>query len=320
MKHIQFFILLEIFFAIPTFATNWTAPRENAPTFKVGITGASLDTTIKDPKDNSKTQIQYTPNSLGRLTVGIEYLGFGASAGFASDYKQEDIRLKGKTSGQDYQFRFFKEQNTFDFFYQKYAGYYIKNSTQIDPTLHSSDPFIQRPDLHTEHYGFQYFYTLEPSELSLGASFNQSGWQKQTGATWFGYSALDKYHIDSDYSLIPTQMISLYQNIQDFSQGDFLTFKIGAGGAFNLVYNNFYLAGMFILAGGQQQQKYRLGSEFIQRIIPTGGGNFKISAGYNGDSYFTALNLFADSTDLTIADKTLSMGTIETNLMFGTHF
>lgn len=313
------FLFLLVFNGSLLFAAKWSPPRENAPTVKMGIVGTSLNLDIKDINGEA-IPIQYRPNSLGRIAVGIEYLGFGAMVGTAPKAAQSNESQFGKTTGIDYQFRFLREQNSFDFFYQKYQGFYILNSKKIDPTIQGEDPYLQRSDIHTEHIGFQYYRTLSPENFSIAACFDQSGWQKENGGTWFYYSALSQHHIDSDYSIIPSSLISSYSSIQDFKKGDFTTAKLGFGGAYVWVYNKFFLAGKLIAAFGQQKQNYNLGTEEIDRWVPTSGGSAKISLGFNGDSYFTSFNLFNDSTDITMNDRQIQFGTLEISWLWGAHF
>lgn len=320
-KSIRFYtlIIMTLLYKEFLFASKWTAPRENAPTLKMGIVGSSFSLDIDDPEGKSKPPIQYRPNTMGRTAIGIEYLGAGLTIGFTQSSTQENETRYGKTTGIDYQFRFLREENSFDLFYQKYSGFYIANSKDIDPTIQGNDPLIQRSDLHSEHMGLQYYRTLNPENLSLAACFDQSGWQKESGGSWFLYSAFDQHHIDSDASLIPSQVSSSYPTIQEFQGGNFTSAKLGFGGAYAFVYNHFYVAGKLIIAGGQQKQSYTLGAESINRIIPTAGGNAKISFGYNGDAFFSSFNLFNDTTDITLRDRRLRLGTLELSLFLGLH-
>ncbi len=298
---------------------KWSTPRENQPSFKFGIISATLQNTFRDQKDQNLTSIDYEPNSVTRLLVGVTYLGYSLSGSFASRANEKSILSKGETKGADYQFRFFKEQNTFDIYYQKYQGYYIKNSSEIDPQYVGQDSYMQRPDMHTEHYGGQYFRSLNPEEFSLSACFEQNGWQKESGGTWFYYGGFDIHHIDADTTLIPNQLMSIYSSIHDFKRGDFTTLKLGFGGAYALVFNNFFLATQLIFAGGQQKQVYLINSNQINKIIPTNGLNVKVGLGYNGDKFYSSLNFFNDSTALNIEDKKIDTGTAEATLVFGVH-
>lgn len=325
MKHGQlwFGFLITLVLVFPgevVEAARWTAPRDDKPTFKFGIVGTSLMVDISDPEGIVKPPIQYRPNSLGRLTLGVSFLGFGASVGLTTERNAEQEVQFGRTQGADYQFRFFREQNSFDLFYQKYEGFYIENSDKIDSSIQGTDPYLQHSDLRSEHLGFQYFRTFSPEDFSMAACFDQSGWQKESGGTWFGYAAIDQHSLRADSSLIPNELAANYAAIQKFRGGDFTTGKIGFGGAYVWVYDKFYLAGKLVIAGGQQKQKYYLGDESVDRWLPATGVNAKASLGYNGDTYFTSLHIFTDTTAIAIKDRQISMGTLDVSLFFGTHF
>lgn len=313
--------LLISFLSWEASGNSWTPHSSNKPSFRVGIAGGSLGFNFRGSDSSpAKPLIQYRPNSQGRLAVGAQYLGLGATVGITGKQSPEEEYKRGHTDGVDYQFRFFREQNSFDIFYQRYHGYFIENSRAVDSSVSSSDPFLQRPDLQTEHMGLQYFRTLSPESFSLAAGFDQSGWQTQSGGTWFLYGAVDQHRISADSSLIPPSVSSQYAEITDFQGGFFSTAKLGFGGAYSLVYNSFFLATQIILAGGQQQQRFNLANEAIDRLIPASGANVKISFGYNGPRYFSSFNLFTDSTNIFIKNRILEFSTTEVSLFLGTHF
>lgn len=314
------FALFLLIFKSQVFASLWTPAREDKPTVKLGIVGPSFSMSISDPKDKNKETINYSPNIMGSFMLGVEYLGYSGSIGYTSQSDPQSVAQYGKTKGIDYQFRIFRGANTLDFFYQKYQGFYIQNSREIDPNIQKSDPFFQYPSLHTEHLGFQYFRTLNPDNLSMSACFEQSGWQNQSGGSWLLMAAMDQHHIDSDLSLIPAAMSTTYAGIEEFRGGDFITAKLGLGGAFALVYKGLFLAGKLLYSFGQQKQKYLIGSERLERSVPTQGGNIKLSFGYNGDPFFTAIGLFIDTTQLAVSNYSVQMGTVEVRLHFGLHF
>jgi hypothetical protein len=307
-------------FSTGVFAAKWSSPKENKPSFKYGFISSSLGENFQDQKDAKLTPINYVPNSTGRALLGVSYLGYGLSASFTGQQDNKSIVQRGKTTGQDYQFRFFKEQNTFDVFYQKYQGYYIGNSSELDPNTGGEKTYLQRPDIHSIHYGLQYFRSLNPEDFSMAACFDQEGWQNENGGSWFLYSGIDFHHLDADSSFIPSQLSTQYSSIQDFQKGDFSTLKVGVGGAFALVYSKFIFAAQLIIAGGQQAQSYTLNSMAINKTLPAGGGNLKISLGYNGEIFFSSFNLFNDSTTLKLDDKIITSNTQESTFIVGVHF
>lgn len=313
-------VFLGLIWPTSLWAASWVPHSLNKPSFRFGITGGNLGLNLNGiDKDPADPIVKYRPNSLGRLSFGAQYMGFGATLGFTGKQAPEEEIKKGETDGMDYQFRFFNEQNSFDVFYQKYSGYFIENSNEVDPTWIQSDPFLQRSDIKTEHIGFQYFRTLDPVHFSMAACFDQSGWQRESGGTWFLYSALDQHRISADKSIVPTTVTSAYSEIIDFKRGIFTTAKLGFGGAYSFVYNSFFIATQFILAAGQQQQTYSLGAESTDRLMPASGGNFKLSLGYNGPEYFSSFNLFSESTNIFIKNRAIEFNTTDVSVFVGTH-
>lgn len=281
---------------------------------------------IYDPYNKTSLPIGYQPDASGRVILGVNYLGYSFSVNSVISYSSgphETTSIGGSSQkGTDYQFRIFGEKNTFDFFYENHKGFQIGNTKQIDPTYNATDPLIHNPDLQSVHFGVQYFRTLQPENYSLAANFNQSGWQKESGGSFFLFGGLDFHRIQTTTFLIPSQLAATYSSIQNFKSGEFETIKLGVGGAYSFVFRNLFLSLFYTYSGGQQNQKIDLGSDGSpkQRQLPTYGQNSKWSLGYNGDNFFLAMNFFQDLTAINLIDKMIDMTTNEYQLILGVHF
>lgn len=322
-KHLlKFLSILLLFCSLKSLASSWTGPGPTDFSVRTGVVGSQLSEDIQGPALLNAPNVNYIPNAPAQTIYGINIGKLGFSYGKLNALPQDQIFLKGNTLEEDYQFRIFGEKNTFDVFYQKYSGYYLNNSEQMDGVSRSSGlvPYLQRSDIHVEHYGLQYFRTLNDDNFSLAANFDQVGWQNQSGGSWFFYTGLDQHHIGGSSSFIPTQAQKYYPQFVNFRSGEFQSLKVGLGGGYSLVFGGLYIAGMLNIDGGQQRQRYELGTEKTERWVPGTGGNLKLSFGYNGKTLFSCFNFFQDSTDVKIADATIHFATMESSFHLGLHF
>lgn len=323
-KQCNWILILIILITLPWLeseANNWEPPENNRPSVKLGIVGGTLGMQLSDLEGLSKQKINYNPNVSGQWSLGVEYSGLSASMATNLNPTPQLLNQYGRTKADDYQLRILNEKNTYEVFFQRYEGFYVGNSRQLDSSIGSNDPFFQFSKLHMEHYGFQYFRTINPDQFSMGACFDQSGWQKVSGATWFLYSGYDFHHIDSGGPpIIPDPAINSFASLMDFEKGDFQTFKLGGGGAFAWVFGNFLLGGQLIYAGGQQQKIIQFSSGEIRKQSPTSSANLKVSISYNGPTFFTGAQVFQDTTSINIKDRQLTFSTNEVRWMSGIHF
>lgn len=210
----------------------------------------------------------------------------------------------------DWQFRFYLNQHNFEAFLQEYEGFYLANSEVFDTSLNSNSPRLQRPDIKTTHYGLQYTYTVDADNYSLGSSFSQSTIQTESGGSWLLMAGVNQKGISADSPLVPASAASQYGELKDFKSGQFLTLKTGFGYGYNLIYNQFYLAGALMLSLSQQDQKYSLAGNSVQVWRPAKGYNLKLGLGYNGDKFHAGAQLLGDSDEISLGGAFDSITTL----------
>jgi hypothetical protein len=289
---------------------------------KFALIGPSLDMQIEsvDKKSLVVPKVQYRPRASSLTSLGFSYGPFGGSVSQVNPSSKEVIDYYGDSKVSDYQFRFFGKKYTFDFFYQYYSGYYVHNSEEIDPTLTSELPRLQRSDITNIHSGAQVLYNLNPDEYSLSAAYDQGARQKESDGSWFLMSSVSQTHLRMERPLIPSQVASDYGTYSAFEGGRFTSVRAGGGYGHNWIFGDWYISTLFALLFGGQNQSFSLGDEDFNRWVQSPGGSFKLGLGANGKKYFGGFQFFIDHNAVNINNVQLGMNTMQTSFFFGSRF
>ncbi len=314
----QLTISIVVFFGSINLATakSWDGYADKAATFRFGFVAPAIRQYLNNPGNPQAKTLDYEPNIQTKFGLGVSYGKFGLSTSFAPAPTPDSEQKYGKTTASDYQLRFFGDVHTYDLFYQRYSGFYIGNSADVDPAYTNLPEKIQRPDIDIEHYGFQYFYNFHPDKFHPGY-FDQSAIPTESGGALLAIAGVNHHRISADSALIPSTLSGTYGNFENFKAGEFLTAKIGGAGGYCLVFKSFYLAAMALLTGGQQKQKYDLGAEKIEKTIPQSSVGYKLSTGFNSRNFFMAINFISDSTNFTIDNANINATTNDASIWLG---
>lgn len=298
-------------------AKSWSDASKRTWTLKLGFVTPSLNSEFKYEK-NSPDKVIFQPSSPSKFTLGAAYGPFSASYGVPGIMSDKNKAEMGESKISDWQVRFFGDVHTFDFFYQKYTGYFIQNTSTVDPSYNGN---IIRPDISNEHYGIQYFYNFHPEDVSIRAAFDQTSVQTKSGGGGLLMAAANYFKVHADSAILPATVSSQYGDFSSYKGGFFSSFKIGFGGTYTLVFANWFASGLLTVGGGPQSQVFDLGtSEYRKDSKFVTGANMKLSTGYNSKSFFTALGLFIDTQNIENENFYVANSTIEASIWAGTRF
>lgn len=320
-------LLLALLFAAPVFAAEPAVPEPEkrwepvAPrtlTVQLGYRTPALDFTLT----NEGHDVEYTSKVASQTYAGIAYGSFGIAGAVSNgNLSDEDKARYGSSRANDWQFRFFGEKFTWDFFYQDYKGYYIENSEQIDPALNAESPRIQRGDIQSLHYGLQLFYAFSPERYHMGGAFDSRVRQIESGGSWVAFAGLDQHRLSADLSLVPAVRQADFGKLGTFERGNFVIARAGGGYAYTAVWNRkWYLSGLLTAALGAQRGEYRLSTGDEDSAETTAGTNVKMSLGYAGDSTVAGLAVMMDQSQLRVGTGDISMATKQATIFFGMRF
>jgi hypothetical protein len=315
-KHLAFIILL---FPIVSIGASWSNLPKGTLSTKFGIARPTLGLNVNSNLNNEPkpTNISYEPNNTGYTYLSLAAGSFAVSLSNQAPNTEESIAKFGKSEGADYQFRLFAPKRTWDFFYQKYSGYYLTNSKE----LFGTENIIQVPSLTTEHMGVQMIWNFQPGDVHLGASLDQGAIQKESAFSWLGVMSLHQNNVVIDQSLIPAGITDSF-GIDKFRKGSFSTLRYGGGGVGTLVVKRVYLSTSFLITGGNQQQKlFYSGSTYpsdqLTRLVTTNGVNLRLGIGYNGDEHYAGMTFINEGNNLVVEQANLTSNTMYVSFFYG---
>lgn len=236
----------------------------------------------------------YTPNPGTTTGIYLKYKMLGISLGTNAAPSEEEIQLKGETTFSDYQFHFAFSQIGFDFYYQKYRGFYRSSATDSE-MVGSPEHFPFLENLQQEVMGINIFYIKSPKDFSYEAAFNQSEVQKKSGGSLLLFLSLNKFDINNDSAILPAAQQALYGELGTFSGLTVKTVGTIIGWGYSLVINRMFVSTVIGVGPGYQQSSYA-GVENGDISGAITRATARISLGYNGPAYFGGMSILIDST------------------------
>lgn len=317
------FLLIFLVFSIGSFAysANWTKPAKSDMGVKLGIAVPSLGMTLQPQTQSNSDKVEYSPNTPSSTFLSLAYQNVGLGISMTNPINDELLAEKGKTKRSDYQFRFYGKKITTELFYQKYQGYYINNSSDVDPTYSGSSSKILRPDLKTEHWGIQSIYLFQPDNFSLGAAFDHFYRQTSSCASWLSFFYADHHKMKADSTWVPTQVTSKYPETSDLYEGLVVSYGLGLGFGGSLTAGGFYMSGIFGIGVGPQQQEFIGTQNTHKKTASASKGLARLGLGYNGSDNYAGVQILIESNNYEIVKpEGVSLSTVEGTFFYGHRF
>lgn len=132
-------------------------------------------------------EITYKPNTPVSIGLGLSWKGTNLSFSYGFDFLRDKDR--GKTHSIDFQYHYYGRKIIFDFFFQRYRGFYTDERNDIDISINGNknDNIKLFPDIKIRQYGVFGQYVFNGKRFSTKAVFNQNEIQrKSTGSLLVG--------------------------------------------------------------------------------------------------------------------------------------
>lgn len=267
----------------------------------------------------SNKEIKLEPNFRARLGAQVTFDNFiGLGFGFRASQDPEERIKKGDTEYYDWRFNLNFDPFILSLYQQKYRGFFVENSSAVDPSWNSSEPFLQQPDLRLEFQGLNLTYVMSPERYSLGAALHQTSRQTASGGSILLGGAISETKVSDPTGLIHSSVRSEFGSDQDIISGKFIAVTGKAGYGHTFVYNeSWFLSAAFMLGVGVQRREYELPSESKKAWRSAYKGDGILSAGYNGDKYFAGFLGYGDNTTFETESITFESTLWSLSLFFG---
>lgn len=296
---------------------------ENSPKgtlgLQVGSTQPTLELGISQQKDLAK-ELSYRPNIQNRLMTSLSYNGLGLAVTTTTPGMQNDPKIYGSSSSNDLILRFFGVKVSAEIFYQQNKSYYLENTHEVIPGHVDGQPMNLRPDMNSSYLGANLTYNLNEERFSMSGAFDYTRKQVRSGGAWLLLGSVSRENFQASDSFVPTSEQAGYGNFNAVRSIDLYGITAGAGGAYNYVYKNFNLAGLFGIAVGSQYSNFKLSGGSTSGTQMKTKGFAKFSIGYNGESFMMGIfsNMHNSSTSVTNAD--INITSLDTNIFVGYKF
>lgn len=317
---LSFFLILTCFSSL-SWAARWKDLPEGDLTTKFGFVQSELQLNV-EPQSGSAPKLEYHPAPTNLSYISLGYANFGLSASAKNPNTTIDDTKYGISKETDFQIRFFGKRLTHEFFYQTYRGYYLKNSSDVVPVFDTSGPFLQQPDMVTEAGGLNLIYNFNPDNYNMGATFNQSARQVESGGAWLGIFSLNRHRFTNSGSFVLGTAVGQYPDFESVRSVNVYSASAGGGGAYTLTYANYYLGSMLLMS--YCAEKAYVESTTANRNSESSLSNMrfhlKLGLGYNGDTFLAGFRFNLDNNNFDFSGAKVGLNTNEVQLHVGWRF
>lgn len=303
----------------------------------VATSTSSLNPADKKTEFSNSLQLGYFINKLGVGTEGAKSkkdlfidpsmpdsfslgwsnrpLGISLNANVAQGRMQTDGAVR--TTAQDYQLRYLKENFGVELIYQKYKGF---NSS----SKNSSVNFISTKEsaLPAMEIGM-YRAQLEWKFYGVGAlEFFGPTWSKpkQDGSGYYLLTSLSQVDMSNPTPFFPQSSADAYGDDATISKGTFQSLEAGAGASYIWQWTRFYLGIYGGAQGSPQKQSYETDSGHQDATKLVWSAQAKFVAGYDFNNWYITAIFHTHPLSVDLKDNRLSFFTQQTGISAGTRF
>jgi hypothetical protein len=284
-------------------AANWEKSKNDQLKTELSVLVPSSQIDIKGDQSLGGRAATFKSSVANKTGLGFSYRNIGLGVGLANPQDSESHRLHGESKSTDLQFRLFGKR-TYEFTFQEYTGMYLVDSYKIDPTYLAGGVELQRSDIHTRNYTFNFFWNFNDEDFSLDAVFSQNNRHIASGWGYQGILSVAHQDISGNTSLIPSSASA------SFGKVGYLTsiqrINIAGGGSIGGILaspKGWYAAALFGLAVGYQSYATKFQTLPDDNSTQTGGFiSARLGLGYNGTKHVFGFQFINDATNSKISD------------------
>ena len=301
----------------------WAGVSDHSDRFSLTLLSQTQTTELEIVSKATGKTIVFKPNNHSQVGLGVSAFGLGGAVFNSTAFTQEDIQQKGKTKYEDFSGSLFlgnKDQFLLAGYYNRFKGFYVENSQEVDTSLTAADPFIQNASLETFNWGATIYYVFSPDQLSLSAHLGQSAQQTSSDGSWFIRASYDGLKIKSQGAFIPTVAQADYGTDALIEDGEFNTasFTLGYGHAW--ISGNWFFFIQVNLGTGSQFLKYTVAGDKKATTKQAFKGGSSLVGGYNGNDFYSGLKVDFDNTDLPLETININTSRLLAQFFLGYRF
>ncbi len=263
-------------------------------------------------------KIEFVPNNRFTLGAGFYLFELGFEVTVAIPLDESSKSIYGESDARDLQLNILSKKWGADVYYQKYSGFYLKDSENpVPPGM----PYPQRTDLVTRNYGVSGVYIFNHRKFSLRSSFTYAERQLKSKGSVLLYATVNSFKLTADSALLePAVQLSVGDG-SGFSALRYTTISMAPGYSYNLVWKKFFLNGTITIGPAHHWINYEEESGLKRDDISINStGTARIAVGFNSDRLFGGLGFSAQARIVTFEDVRVSNSTNLFKILVGYRF
>ncbi len=269
-------------------------------------------------RNNNIRRVEFIPNSRFSLGGGAYIFDLMVEVAFAVPLSREDTRIYGETRDRDWQINLLSRKWGADLYYQKYEGFYKKDSRINIP---SGEPFPQRPDLQTRNFGLSGFYVFNHRKFSLRSSFNFADRQIRSQGSFIVYGTINSFKTKEDSVLLSPQVQADIGEGSSFSKLKYTTLSIAPGYSHNFIWRRFFFNTTFITGPAHHWIVYRDEVGDLHHDISINStAVVRLAFGYSNDRWFCGTSFASQARIVKFEEVRVSNNTSLFRLQVGFRF
>jgi hypothetical protein len=270
--------------------------------------------------DTEAIKKNYEIQSNASLDVGIDgsYNGFGLGISYRTEPDDESIKVRGKTTYEDYQIYYYGERFGASVFYQDYTGFYV-DPTGSDDACEGPEGCLRLPDLSMTNYGANLYYVFSPG-FSLAAAFKQTARQRVSAGSWLVMVVADRLTLTKPSPIPPMEWADDLGDVAGLTDATFSSLGLAGGYGYTFAGKRWSASPMVLVGGSLQHQRYRDSGGEHSGYRGAINVTVKLAAGYHGDRHLAGVVALLHSQTSQIEELQLQWfgGTVE--FYYGIHF
>ncbi|UXR66155.1 DUF4421 family protein [Bdellovibrio bacteriovorus] len=202
----------------------------------------------------------------------------------------------GESHATDFHLRFYGRRS-YEFSYQSYDGFYLKNTDELASGLAPAGVKYQRSDIKARNLGAVMHWNLKEEDYTLAVGFAQDGRQLQSGWAYFASVAVGDNKIYADDPFVPPSAATKFERLGTLKELD--RKYAGVGGALGgiWVHGPWYLTGFAAIGPSWQKVVGRFsGSDDFDESFVGFFSDAKVGGGYNGQIHVFDIQVHSDNT------------------------
>lgn len=244
--------------------------------------------------DATKSKLNYFTYQAPTYGFGAAYKWMSFLVGLVPVY-QLDKDEKGITTQMDIQWNIYLKSIATDLRYQRYDGYFLNNSNDIEGHNKAEEGHYKRPDLSTISLGMNLRYTFNSNKFSQKAVYSQTEKQLKSAGAFSVGARWNMLEIGADSNFVPSninpEFIDFNINfMQIFDQG------FGFGYSYSYIHKNWFANASIMPWFIFQLFNYRDSETGSLKMKPS--GQFAIQTrgaiGYNGKKDYCGIVFVSD--------------------------